>query len=118
MKTIFPKFFSFEGAGILLFDKAQGVLFCMEQVYTEEQQNEIDLVREKKNKGQALSPDEILKDFERQLKPGDKRTYPTTLGATGEAFRNHKVIFTNEIRMLTNFLPSIDNLSADIKDVR
>jgi hypothetical protein len=52
------------------------------------------------------------------LKPGDKRSYPTTLGVTGEAFRSGKVIYADKIKTLGAFMSSVDNLALDIKDVR
>jgi hypothetical protein len=52
------------------------------------------------------------------LKAGDKRSYPTTLGVTGEAFRTGKVIYADKIKTLGSFLSSVDNLALDIKDVR
>jgi len=37
---------------------------------------------------------------------------------TGDAFKTGKLIYTNEIKKLQSFLPSIDNLSKNVKDVR
>lgn len=118
VKTIFPKYFGFEGAGILLYDKQKDTLFCIEQSFTDEQLQEIESIRQKKNRGELLTEEEQMKDFERQLKAGDKRSYPTTLGVTGEAFRTGKVIYADKIKTLGSFLSSVDNLALDIKDVR
>lgn len=90
----------------------------MEQVYTEEELEQIEYIRNKKKKGIALTPEEIMSDFERQLKPGDKRIYPTTLGVTGTTFRSGKIVWANKIQSLADYMPSIDNLAVNVKDVR
>ena len=61
---------------------------------------------------------EQYKDFERQLNQGETRSYPTTLGVSGEAFRTGKVIYADRIKTLGSYLSSIDNLALNVKDVR
>jgi len=41
VKTIFPKYFGFEGAGILLYDKQKDTLFSTEKNYSDEQLKDI-----------------------------------------------------------------------------
>jgi len=60
VKTIFPKYFGFEGAGILLYDKLKETLFCIEKVYTDEQLREIEIFRQKKHRGDALTSEELM----------------------------------------------------------
>jgi len=45
VKTIFPKYFGFEGAGILLYDRQKDTLFCIEQSFTDEQLEDIEILR-------------------------------------------------------------------------
>ena len=44
--------------------------------------------------------------------------YPSTLGITGEVFKTGKIVYTNNMKSLSVFLPSIDNLSNNVEDVR
>ena len=72
----------------------------------------------KRMKGLELTKEEKMEDAERQLKRRSNRIYPNSLGVTGEVFRTGKLVYANEIKKLQSFLPSIDNLSSNVKDVR
>jgi hypothetical protein len=39
------------------------------------------------------------------------------LGITGEVYHSGKVVWSNKVSELGNYVPSIDNMSADVKDV-
>ena len=39
------------------------------------------------------------------------------MGVTGKAFQTGQVIYTNKISNLAGFIPSIDNLTTNVKDV-
>ena len=52
------------------------------------------------------------------MKRRSTRIYPNTLGVTGEVFKAGKLVYANEMKKLQSFLPSIDNLSTNVKDVR
>ena len=39
------------------------------------------------------------------------------MGVTGKAFQTGQVIYTNKISNLAGFIPSIDNLTVNVKDV-
>lgn len=43
--------------------------------------------------------------------------YPTTLGITGQVFQSGKHFLHNNVANLTTYLPSVDNLSYNVKDV-
>ena len=44
--------------------------------------------------------------------------YPSTLVITCEVFKTGKIVYTNNMKSLSVFLPSIDNLSNNVEDVR
>ena len=50
------------------------------------------------------------------MKPGTKNLYPTTLGITGEVFKNQKIVY-GYVKQLGNFIPGLDNQSKYIKEV-
>ena len=43
--------------------------------------------------------------------------YPTTLGITGQVFQSGKHFLHNNVADLTTYLPSVDNLSYNVKEV-
>ena len=44
--------------------------------------------------------------------------YPNSLGITGEVFHKKEIIWANQISDLSNYQPSIDNMTSNVKDVR
>ena len=44
--------------------------------------------------------------------------YSTVQGVTGEAFCSRKIVWSNNMQQLPNFMPSVDNLSHKVKDVK
>ena len=55
--------------------------------------------------------------MQRQYRRRSKHVYPNSLGVTGQAFMTGEIIICNKMSKLSNFLPSIDNLSRNVKDV-
>lgn len=46
------------------------------------------------------------------------QVYPNNLGVTGKVFQTGKTLFTNELKQFPGFIPSIDNLSLNVRDVQ
>lgn len=40
------------------------------------------------------------------------------MGITGKVFQTGEIIYSNDLKSLGNFIPSIDNLTNNVKDVR
>jgi hypothetical protein len=76
------------------------------------------LFQEKKDKNMLLTKEERLLDFERQMKRRNKCVYPATLGLTGRVFQTGKLVFANDMKQAQGYIPSIDNLSSNVKDVQ
>ena len=70
---------------------------------------------EKQKRGEELTEEEKSYDFGRQLRPREMNIYPNSLGLTGKAFHSGKVIRSNNVAQNHTYLPSIDNISDNVK---
>lgn len=77
----------------------------------------IRLKEEKQRLMQGMTQQEAVRDAERQYRKRSKHVYPNSLGVTGQAYHQGQVIYCNKMAKLTGFLPSIDNLTTNVKDV-
>jgi len=64
-----------------------------------------------------MTAQEALRDAERQYRRRSKHIYPNSLGVTGQVYLTGEIVYENKITKLANFLPSIDNLTTNVKDV-
>jgi hypothetical protein len=110
-------FFSFEAVGILFRDKIDDSLFQIQLIKGEEDHPSLWLRKNRERKGEELTFGERKDEVERQYRVRNAQKYPNTLGVTGEVFHSGKMIWTNKVSELGNYVPSIDNMSADVKDV-
>lgn len=117
-KKVLPEYFQFEGVGILLRDTKDNTLFTIEQTFDDDEEALMKQCQEKKDKKMLLTKEERLLDFERQMKRRNRCVYPTTLGLTGRVFQTGKLVFANDMKQAGGYIPSIDNLSSNVKDVQ
>ena len=111
-KKILPEFFGFEGVGILFRDHESENLFTIEQ---DELEGDSKIIETKSKR--KLTDTEQVQDAERQYRQRSKCIYPNSMGITGKAFSSGKVIHSNKVANLAGFIPSIDNLTSNVKDV-
>jgi hypothetical protein len=107
----------FDGIGILFRDTKTDNLFTISDTFDEADLRVIKEYEEKLKRGELLSEEEKIIDFERQFREKAMHIYPNTLGVTGQVFQSGKYVVNNAVSQMTNFLPSVDNLSSNVKDV-
>ena len=117
-REILPEFFGFEGVGILFRDSHTDNLFSIEDAEEEGDKEIIKVSKERARKNEHLTREEAIKDAARQYRKRSMHVYPNSLGVTGQAFHTGEIIYANKMRNLTDFLPSIDNLTPNVKDVQ
>ena len=59
----------------------------------------------------------MAKEAERQYRKRSTHVFPNSLGLTGQVFHSNQILYSNKMAKLTGFLPNIDNLTANVKDV-
>jgi hypothetical protein len=57
-------------------------------------------------------------DLERQLRKSTLSVYPNSLGITGEVFKSQEIVWSNNIKQLSQYVAGLDNQTKFIKDVR
>ena len=86
IKKILPEFMGFDGIGILFRDTKTDNLFTISDTIDEADLRMIKEHEEKLKRGELLSEDDKLVDFERQFREKAMHVYPNTLGVTGQVF--------------------------------
>ena len=117
MRKILPKFFNFEGIGILFRDIKDNNLFSIDNSIDEDDVHIMKVLEDKEKNNEELTEEEKIMLAERQHKKRTQPKFPNNLGVTGEAFNTGKIVTVNKVALKNNFLPSIDNLSHNVKEV-
>ena len=93
-------------------------LFSIEDPEEESDQKIRDIKESKFRNKEDLTEEEILDDVQRQYKGRRRNLYPNSLGVTGQAFNTGKIVYSNNIAEMKDFLDCIDNVSGTVQRVR